>query len=109
MTTAMNSSGPDLPGLGGEKGRSGPTHGRQGGGRPRALPTLQETSLAASIPGRPSHCAARRPLAPRVLGPTSPNTTESERRIRGDLRITYGDDSRWDVGVWDGSPRSEGY
>src|SRR5882672_8834407 len=37
------------------------------------------------------------------------STTESEGRIRGDLRITYGDDSRWNAGVWDGSPRSEGH
>jgi hypothetical protein len=39
----------------------------------------------------------------------SPNTTESQSRMRGYLRITYGGDSRLIIGVWDGSPRIEGY
>jgi len=34
---------------------------------------------------------------------------ESQSRMRGYLRITYGGDSRLTIGVWDGSPRSEGY
>src|SRR6516165_2113665 len=36
-------------------------------------------------------------------------TTESESHMRGYLRITYGGDSHWSIGVWDGSPRSEGH
>jgi predicted HTH transcriptional regulator len=35
------------------------------------------------------------------------STTESEGHIWRSLRITYGGDSHWNVGVWDGSPRSE--
>jgi len=37
------------------------------------------------------------------------STTESESHMRGYLRITYGGDSHWSIGVWDGSPRSEGH
>ncbi len=37
------------------------------------------------------------------------STTESEGRIRGCLRITYGGESYWNAGVWDGSAGSEGY
>jgi len=35
------------------------------------------------------------------------NCTESESHRRRYSRITYGGDSHWNIGVWDGSPRRE--